>query len=104
MEVHFNGKPAIIDTRLSSLQIGSLSLTPAFDPDVLQYTATATSSSDSITAAAQDSNATVAIVNGSASVTSGGDATWVSGKNTVKITVTNESFTKTYTVIVTYNS
>ena len=101
---NFNGKPAIIDTRLASLQIGSLSLTPAFDPDVLQYTATATSSSDSITAAAQDSNATVAIVNGSASVTSGGDATWVSGKNTVKITVTNESFTRTYTVIVTYNS
>lgn len=104
VEVHFNGKPAIIDTRLASLQIGSLSLTPAFDPDVLQYTATATSSSDSITAAAQDSNATVAIVNGSASVTSGGDATWVSGKNTVKITVSNESFTRTYTVIVTYNS
>ena len=37
VEVHFNGKPTIIDTRLASLQIGSLNLTPAFDPDVLAY-------------------------------------------------------------------
>ncbi len=101
VEIHFNGTPTVINTRLSALTIGSLTLSPAFDPDVMEYTVSTSSASDTVTATAEDSDATVAILNGTSSVTSGSSATWASGRNTLKATVTNDTFTRTYTVAVT---
>lgn len=92
----------VVDTTLSTLTIGSLTLTPTFDPDTTSYTAETSNATDAITAEATDDNATVEIKNGSVVITSGGDATWTSGENTVTITVTNGTATKVYTVVVTY--
>lgn len=89
------------DATLSALTIGSLSLSPAFDKDTTEYTATTTAATNTITATATDSGATVEIKNGSTTVTSGSAATWASGENTVTVKVTNGSKSKTYTVTVT---
>lgn len=91
------------DVTLATLVIGSLTLTPAFHAgsDVEFYRASTTSSSDTVSATATDSEATVAIkVNGS-SHTSGQSASWTSGPNVVNATVTNDTESAEYTVIVT---
>ena len=86
---------------LASLTIGALTLTPAFDADTTAYTATTTNATNTITAVAEDAEATVAItVNGSAH-TSGQAATWEAGENTVVVVVTKGTTAKTYTVTVT---
>ena len=87
--------------QLSALTIGSLTLTPAFDADVTTYTAATTNVKDAVTATGADS-ATVAItVNGNAH-TSGNDATWDLGENTVVVTASKSGYvTTTYTVTVT---
>jgi len=92
---------AVADATLSSLTIGALSLTPTFAPGTTAYTATTSNATNTVTAVANAQGATVAItVNGTA-IQSGGTATWVSGENTVLVTVTNGTTTKTYTVTVT---
>ncbi len=93
--------PDTPDTSLSSLSIGSLTLSPAFDSTKTEYTASTTTATNTITAAAADTNATIEIKNGTTAVTNGGSATWSSGENVVTIKVTNGSATKTYTVTVT---
>lgn len=86
---------------LSSLQIGSLALSPVFDPQETEYTAATTNATNTITAEAVHPEATVAItVNGTAH-TNGTAATWNAGENTVVITVTYGAATATYTIIVT---
>ncbi len=104
VEVHCNGKPAVINTRLSALVIGGLMLSPAFDPQKGTYYCTTANESDTVTATAADSAATVAITNGSETVANGSAATWASGKNTLTITVTSGEFTRDYVVHVTYNA
>jgi len=99
-EVYIN-KGEVPVTTLSALTIGSLVLSPTFDPTKTSYTATTTNSTDNITATATDSDATVAIKNGTTSVTSGSAASWTTGENTVTVTVTNGSESKVYTVVVT---
>ncbi len=100
-EVYIN-KGELPVTKLASRALGSLTLTPTFDPSVTSYTTTTTDATNTITATATDStNATVTIKNGSTTVTSGNAATWVTGKNTVTITVTNDGESKVYTVEVT---
>lgn len=89
------------ETRLSALTFGSLTLSPAFDKNTVYYTTTTTASTNTITATAKDTEATVVIKNGSTTVTNGSAATWVAGDNKVTITVTNGGATRTYTVIVT---
>ena len=92
---------------LSSLAIGTLTLTPAFSPDVLEYTAATANATNKITAEPTDAGDTVAILNGSTEVESGSSATWSEGENTVTITVTDrDDQTKTteYTVTVTYTA
>lgn len=54
-----------------------------------------------MTATPTDQDATVAITNGSTSVTNGEAATWEVGENTLTIVVTNGTATETYTVTVT---
>lgn len=88
--------------QLSALTIGSLTLTPAFDPDVTEYTATTTSATNTITATAEDADAGIIIAVNGNSIASGGSATWESGTNNVEITVTTASEgSRTYTVTVT---
>lgn len=91
----------IPDCTLSSLTIGSLTLTPTFDAAVTSYTATTENNTNTVTATAKDEDATVSIkVNGTA-ITSGSAATWITGANTVEVKVTNGDYSKTYTVTVT---
>lgn len=95
-------KPALADpAALSSLSLGTLTLSPAFDPAVTSYTAATTNATNTIKAEAADSAATVSISVGGTTVQSGSPATWTDGGNTVTITVTNGEETKIYTVTVT---
>ena len=92
---------ATADATLRSLSIGSLALTPAFSASVTEYTATTTNATNTVSAAANDQSATVAITVNDEPISSGSVATWETGENEVKIVVTNGSTTKTYTVTVT---
>lgn len=86
---------------LSSLAIGSLTLSPAFDKNVMVYTATTSNATNKVTAVAEDLAATISIINGDTAVESGTAATWVDGENKLRVTVQNGGKSKTYTVTVT---
>lgn len=90
-----------MDAALSSLTLGSLTLMPAFDPAVTQYTAATSNASNTVTAKAKNPLAVVTIANGETPVTNGQSATWASGANTLTINVTYGTSAKTYTVAVT---
>lgn len=90
-----------MSARLSGLTIGALSLTPEFDPDVTEYTATTTNATNTITATPEDEGATVTILNGETPVDNGSAATWTEGANTLTVTVKNGTAQKVYTVTVT---
>lgn len=90
-----------MDAALSSLTLGSLTLTPAFDPAVTQYTAATSNASNTVTAKAKNPQAAVTIANGETPVTNGQSATWQSGANTLTINVTYGTSAMTYTVAVT---
>lgn len=90
-----------MDAALSSLTLGSLTLTPAFDPAVTQYTAETSNASNTVTAKAKNPQAAVTIANGETPVTNGQSATWKSGANTLTINVTYGTSAMTYTVAVT---
>ena len=77
-----------------------MTLVPAFDPSIRNYTADTTNSTNTVTATGAD-GATVVIKNGSTTVTSGSSATWNDGENTLTITATKSGVTTTYTVLVT---
>lgn len=89
------------DATLASLTLGSLSLTPTFASETYEYTAQTSNATNTVTAVATDNNATIAITVNGTSIGNGQAATWNTGSNTVIITVTNRSVTKTYTVTVT---
>lgn len=85
-----------------SLEIGSLTLTPTFDEDTLEYAAATSNTSDTIEAVPEVLGVVVSIeVNGEAHE-NGEAATWVAGENEVIITVTNAANVKEYEVTVTY--
>ena len=69
-----------------------------------EYTATTTNATNTITATAEAEAAEITIRNGETPVTNGSAAAWTDGANTVKVTVTNGSAQKIYTVTVTKNS
>ncbi len=87
---------------LSALEIGSLELTPTFNAQTVEYTATTTNASDVITATATDETATVVIESDDATIGDDGEATWAEGDNVVTITVTGDTDETVYTVTVTY--
>lgn len=89
------------NTALAALTLGTAALTPVFSPNTDTYAVSTTSSTIPVTAVAMDSDATIAIKNGETSVTNGSTASLSSGENTITVTVTNGTVTKTYTVIVT---
>ena len=86
---------------LSDLTIGSISLSPAFDADVTEYTAATSNATNTITATLNDNTADAVITVNGDSLTNGGAASWETGENTVNITVTKGTSSKKYTVIVT---
>lgn len=86
---------------LSALTIGTLALTPSFASSITEYAVATASASDVITAAAEDSTATISIKNGETAVENGAAASWETGENTLTITVTKGAISKIYTVMVT---
>lgn len=86
---------------LSTLAIGSLVLTPAFDKNVTVYTATTENASNKVTAVAEDTAADISITNGSTEVKNGTATTWTEGENDLKVIVQNGGKSKTYIVTVT---
>lgn len=86
---------------LSGLTVGALALTPAFDADVTEYTATTTNATNNVTATPADSNAAITVTVGGVEIENGTAASWSAGGNTLKIKVTNKAAEKTYTVTVT---
>lgn len=90
-----------MSARLSGLTIGALTLTPTFDPDTTEYTATTTNATNTVTATPGDDGATVTILNGETPIDNGTAATWTDGANVVTITVKNGTAQKVYTATVT---
>ena len=86
---------------LSALAIGSVSLSPTFAAGTTEYTASTSNATNTVTATAADNAATVVITVNGNSLTNGSSATWETGENTVIVTVTKGSSSKTYTVTVT---
>lgn len=89
------------DASLASLSIGSLTISPAFSADTMEYTATTSNATNVVNASAKDSKAVITIKNGDTAVENGSAATWDEGENVLTVTVTNDSAIKTYTVTVT---
>lgn len=90
------------DAHLANLAIGSLELSPAFDPATGTYEATTTNATNVITAVPVKSNSTIVIKVNNTPIANGSSATWNTGANTVEVTVSyGASTAKTYTVTVT---
>lgn len=90
-----------MSARLSGLTIGALTLTPPFDPDTTEYTATTTNATNTVTATPEDESAAVTILNGDTPVENGTAATWTEGTNALTVTVKNGASQEVYTVTVT---
>ncbi len=98
----FATKSAIPSADLVGLKIDDLTLSPAFDRDVMTYTATATAASNVVTAFAKDGDATISIKSGNTDVTNGASASWTNNAVTaLTVKVTNGSEEQIYTVNVT---
>lgn len=90
------------DATLANLKIGSLTLSPDFDPDEDTYTASTTNATNVINATVNNSLASVVIEVNDEVIPNGTAATWETGENDVVITVTAEDgTTKAYGVTVT---
>lgn len=90
------------DAHLANLAIGSLELSPAFDPATGTYEATTTNATNVITAVPVKSNSTIVIKVNNTPIANGSSATWNTGANIVEVTVSyGTSTTKTYKVTVT---
>ena len=91
------------DATLADLKVGALTLSPAFDPDVNEYTAATTNATNTITATPADAGSVILIAVNDVEITNGAAATWQAGSNTVEVNVTaaDGTSTATYTVTVT---
>ncbi len=86
---------------LTGITIRSLTLTPFFSADATSYTAETANDEDAVSATAAVGTTVTILVNGTAH-TSGDDATWESGTNTVTVIASKTGCTSTaYTVTVT---
>ncbi len=97
-----------ISSRLASLVLSSPSTTlnPSFAADTLTYTADVegegTTGAVTITATAQDADATILIKKGDVTVTNGSSVTLSAGENVYDISVTGSNGTRKYTLTITY--
>ena len=95
------------DAKLESLTVGALELSPSFDGDVVNYTASAANnvSSAAVTATPAQNGAQVEITVTSGTTTkkvvNGGSAALAVGANTIAVTVKQGNAVKVYTVTVT---
>ena len=99
--IYYQGTSLVGTTKLSSLTIGTLTLTPTFDSGTTTYTASTTAASNKITAVAESGDAVIEIKNGTTVVENGGNASWSAGANTLTVKVTAGGTSTTYTVTVT---
>lgn len=91
------------NAKLSGLTVGSITLSPAFDGNVLSYSANATAATASVTATPEMAGAQVAVSYNGANVKNGGTVTWLAdGKaHPLTVTVKNGNEVMVYTVNVT---
>ena len=89
------------DALLQSLTVGNEPLTPTFDPAVMSYAITATAASDKVEATTAQARAKVEINLNGKNLNNGGTATWVTGNNTLTVTVKNGNAVRVYTITVT---
>ena len=87
----------IVSPTLTGLSIGSLTLSPAFDADVTEYTAATENASNKIIATVDPADAEVTITVNGTEIANEGTASWETGENSVTVAVGG----KTYTVTVT---
>ncbi len=79
-----------------------MTLTPTFDPEVLEYSVATSNNTNTVTATTDIADATITIMLGETEVENGDPATWEAGENTLTITVAADGYeTVTYTVTVT---
>ena len=89
--------------KAASITIGSLDLTPEFDPDNTSYSVETENATNTVSATGQSGVDVTILVNGEAH-TSGQAATWDSGVNTVTVIASKTGATSTaYTITVTKN-
>ncbi len=97
----YQTESAQVSAALTGISIGSLELTPAFAVDVTSYVAETENDEDAVSATAASGTVVTILVNGAAH-TSGNDATWESGTNTVTVIASKTGAVSTaYTVTVT---
>ena len=91
------------NAKLSALTVGSITLSPAFDGNVLSYSANATAATAAVTATPEVAGAQVAISYNGANIKNGGTVTWLAdGKaHPLTVTVKNGNEVMVYTVNVT---
>ena len=89
------------DTRLKSLKVGNVSLSPEFDAEKTSYTATVTQASDAVAAVPKQNRAQVEMTYDGKPVVNGSEVKWSTGTKNLVITVKNGSTSRTYTVAVT---
>lgn len=89
------------DALLQSLTVGNETLTPTFDPAVMSYAITASAASDKVEATTAQARAKVEINLNGKNLNNGGTATWVTGNNTLTVTVKNGNAVRVYTLTVT---
>lgn len=92
-----------LNSGLAELRVGSLVLTPTFESDVLEYSATTTNATNKVSFAATSAEDTVVAKFGDAAFNSGDTLTWAVGENTLTITVKDAGGADdlVYTVVVT---
>lgn len=90
--------------KLTSMTLGTLTLSPAFDPDVTEYTADTTNATNKLTVAAED-GAEITVTLGETAQNEGLDdkytLTWETGVNTVTVNVSDGTNDTDYTITVT---
>lgn len=78
-----------------------MTLDPAFDSAVVEYTAETTDDANTVTATPTATGAGVVIKLGDTVIANGSNATWAAGENELTVTVTAETEQTVYTVTVT---
>ena len=89
------------DATLSSLTVGTETLTPTFAAGTTSYAITASGTSAAVTATPEQADAVVAIAYNGKNVSNGASVTWTSGAHPLTITVKRGNSTRVYTVTVT---
>lgn len=89
------------DATLSSLTVGTETLSPTFAAGTTSYAITASGTSAAVTATPAQADAVVAIAYNGKNVSNGASVTWTSGAHPLTITVKRGNSTRVYTVTVT---